>query len=64
MTVSDQYAKIVEWSEEEQCYVGTAPGLVFGGCHGSDENAVREELDQIVDEAVALYEQDGRPLPA
>jgi predicted RNase H-like HicB family nuclease len=64
MTVSDQYAKIVEWSEEEQCYVGTAPGLVFGGCHGSDENAVREELDQIVDEAIALYEQDGRPLPA
>jgi predicted RNase H-like HicB family nuclease len=64
MTVSDQYAKIVEWSEEEQCYVGTAPGLVFGGCHGSEESAVREELDQIVDEAVALYEQDGRPLPA
>ena len=63
MNVSDRYAKIVKWSDGDQCYVGTAPGLVFGGCHGSDENAVREELDQIVDEAVALYEQDGRPLP-
>ena len=64
MRVSDQYAKIVEWSEEDQCYVGTAPGLVFGGCHGSLEKAVREDLDQIVDEAIALYAQDGRPLPA
>jgi predicted RNase H-like HicB family nuclease len=64
MNESDRYAKIVEWSEEDQCFVGTAPGLVFGGCHGSDEKAVREELDQIVDEAIALYEQDDRPLPA
>ncbi|HRP35951.1 MAG TPA: hypothetical protein PLI48_08735 [Gammaproteobacteria bacterium] len=64
MRSSDRYIKIVKWSDEDQCYVGTAPGLVFGGCHGSDESAVREELGQIVEEAIALYEQDGRPLPA
>ncbi len=64
MRLSDRYVKIVKWSDEDQCYVGTAPGLVFGGCHGSDESAVREELGQIVEEAIALYEQDGRPLPA
>jgi predicted RNase H-like HicB family nuclease len=64
MNMSDQYTKIVKWSQEDQCYVGTAPGLVFGGCHGSDERAVREELDLIVEEVIALYEQDGRPLPA
>jgi hypothetical protein len=51
---------VVEWSEDR--FVGTAPGLVFGGCHGSDE-AVREDLDRIID-AIALYAQDGRPLPA
>lgn len=64
MRVSDRYTKIVKWSDEDQCYVGTAPGLVFGGCHGSDESAVREELGRVVEEAIALYEQDGRPLPA
>ena len=64
MTVSDRYIKIVKWSDEDQCYVGTAPGLMFGGCHGSDESVVREELDRIVEEAIALFEQDGRPLPA
>ena len=27
MKDSARYAKIVEWSEEDQCYVGSAPGL-------------------------------------
>jgi hypothetical protein len=29
---SAKYAKIVEWSNEDQCYVGSAPGLIYGGC--------------------------------
>ena len=58
-----RYAKIVEWSEEDQCYVGSAPGLVYGGCHGAEEEAVFRELCQIVEEAVALYKREGRPLP-
>ena len=33
MKDSARYAKIVEWSEEDHCYVGSAPGLVLGGCH-------------------------------
>lgn len=63
MKDSAKYAKIVEWSEEDQCYVGSAPGLVYGGCHGTDEKAVFEELCEIVEEAVALYRAEGRPLP-
>ena len=39
-----KYVKIVEWSDEDQCYVGSAPGLVLGGCHGDDERAVFAEL--------------------
>ena len=40
MKESVLYAKIVEWSEEDKCFVGSAPGLIFGGCHGSDEKEV------------------------
>jgi predicted RNase H-like HicB family nuclease len=58
-----KYVKIVEWSDEDQCYVGSAPGLVLGGCHGDDERAVFAELCQIVEDAIALYRQDGKPLP-
>ncbi len=58
-----KYVKIVEWSEEDQCYVGSAPGLILGGCHGDDEKAVFEELCEIVEEAIELYREDGKPLP-
>jgi predicted RNase H-like HicB family nuclease len=58
-----RYAKIVEWSEEDQCYVGSSPGLIYGGCHGDDEKAVFDELCRIVEDAVALYRAEGRPLP-
>lgn len=63
MKASARYAKIVEWSPEDDCYVGSAPGLVLGGCHGDDEKKVFEALCQIVEEAIELYEQDGKPLP-
>jgi len=63
MKDSARYVKIVEWSEEDQCYVGSSPGLVFGGCHGKDEKQVFDELCRIVDEAIELYRRDGRPLP-
>lgn len=63
MRASGRYAKIVEWSEEDRCYVGSAPGLILGGCHGDDEKQVFEELCRIVDEAIDLYRQDGKPLP-
>jgi predicted RNase H-like HicB family nuclease len=57
------YAKIVAWSEEDQCYVGSAPGLFYGGCHGPDEKVVFAELCQIVEETIELYQQQGKALP-
>lgn len=63
MKESDRYAKIVEWSEEDDCYVGSAPGLFYGGCHGDNEQQVFAELCQIVEETIELYHKDGKPLP-
>ena len=63
MTDSAKYVKIVEWSDEDQCFVGSAPGLIYGGCHGNDEKQVFAELCDIVEEAIDLYRQDGTPLP-
>jgi hypothetical protein len=34
MKESARYVKIVEWSEDDQCYVGSSPGLICGSCHG------------------------------
>lgn len=63
MKESDRYIKIVEWSPVDGCYVGSAPGLFYGGCHGDDEQQVFGELCQIVEEAIQLYHADGKPLP-
>ena len=63
MKDSARYVKLVEWSDEDQCYVGSAPGLIYGGCHGLDEKEVFDELCDIVNEAIALYRRDDRPLP-
>ena len=63
MKESARYVKIVEWSEEDQCYVGSSPGLLYGGCHGDDEKQVFNELCQIVEETITLYRKDNKALP-
>jgi len=63
MKESARYVKIVEWSEEDQCFVGSCPGLFYGGCHGEDEKTVFAELCDIVEETIQLYKRDGKPLP-
>lgn len=63
MKDSARYVKIVEWSNADQCYVGSAPGLILGGCHGDDEMVVFAELCQIVEEVIELYKVDGKQLP-
>ena len=41
MKESARYVKIVEWSEEDQCYVGSSPGVLYGGCFESNEERRR-----------------------
>ena len=44
------YRKIIEWSDEDGCYIGTCPELMYGGIHGQDEVKVYKELCQTVSE--------------
>jgi len=63
MKKRDHYLKIVEWSEEDQCYVGSIPGWIGKCCHGNNEENVYLQLCQILDEWIELYENDKIPLP-
>ncbi len=58
-----KYIKIVEWSDEDQCFVGQCPGIVGPCCHGDNEAEVYAELCEIVDEWLEIFKQDGKPLP-
>ena len=64
MKKSDRYLKIVEWSDEDNCYIGRAPGLMLGGVHGDDEAKVYKQLCAAVEEWIEIYEKDGDLLPA
>lgn len=63
MNKSDRYLKIVEWSEEDGCFVGRCPELMLGGIHGADERRVFAELCDAINEWVAIAQEDGEPLP-
>ncbi|HLX60361.1 MAG TPA: hypothetical protein VKX17_03670 [Planctomycetota bacterium] len=63
MKESAHYIKIVEWSEEDACFIGQCPGIVGPCCHGDDEAKVYADLCQIVDEWIATMKKDGKPLP-
>ncbi len=63
MKKRDQYLKIVEWSEQDQCYIGRVPGLALGGVHGKNEAKVYEKLCALTDEWIRIHAEDNAPLP-
>ncbi len=64
MNKKDHFLKIVEWSDEDQCYVGSIPGWIGKCCHGDNEEDVYHELCQILEEWVEIYKKDNLPLPS
>jgi predicted RNase H-like HicB family nuclease len=63
MSDGAHYIKIVEWSEEDNCFVGQCPGVIGPCCHGDDEAAVYAELCDIVDNWIETMKRDGKTLP-
>lgn len=64
MRERDKYLKLVEWSEEDNCYIGSVPGWIGQCCHGDDEAAVFKQVGIILDEWIDIYKKEGRKLPA
>jgi len=63
MSRGDKYLKLVEWSDEDGCFIGSSPELFYGGCHGPNAKSVFAELCDIIEDTIELYERDGKPLP-
>ncbi len=61
---ADRYALLVEWSDEDRCFIGRCPELFLGGVHGPDRATVYAELCQTVEEWIAILQGDGKELPA
>ena len=63
MKKKDKYLKIVEWSDEDNCYIGSIPGFLGPCCHGDNEQDVYKQLCKILDEWIEIHENDQIPLP-
>lgn len=60
---SDLYKKIVYWSDEDNCFIGMCPELMFGGVHGDDALKVFKKLNVAVEEVIEIIKEDGKTLP-
>ena len=63
MKTADHYHKWVEWSDEDQTYVGKCPDLI-SGIHGDDPVRLYAELCGLVQEVIGHFQTEGRTLPA
>ena len=54
-----RYTKFVEWSEEDNCFIGRCPKIMMGGVHGDDKRRVYAELSEAVEEMLSLIHDDG-----
>ena len=62
MKDSDKYHKWVEWSDEDQVYIGKCPDLITG-IHGDDPITLYGELCTVIEDVVSHFNVDGRSLP-
>lgn len=57
-----RYHKWVEWSEEDQTYIGRCPDLITG-IHGDNPIEVYEQLCEVVAQAIDHFATSPQGLP-
>lgn len=62
--VARDYLRVVEWSPEDRCFVGSAPPLIGRCCHGATEASVLKQLKPIVEKWIRLADKDSATLPS
>jgi predicted RNase H-like HicB family nuclease len=59
----NEYHFVVNWSQEDQCYIGRCPDLFVGGVHGDNPEDVFREIRELADWVIETHRKDGKPLP-
>ena len=60
--LASKYMKVVEWSDEDRCFIGSATPLTGSCCHGNTAAAVLERLQEIVEDLLRVMLEHGEPL--
>lgn len=61
--IAKTYPHIVEWSDEDKCWIGRCPPLAAGGVHGATMERTAKVLADMTWRWVKIYVEDGTPLP-
>lgn len=48
--LATRYPRVIEWSQEDNAFVGSAPPLIGQCCHGNTEAEVAKQLKVIVED--------------
>ncbi len=59
-----KYPLSVRWSDEDQVFIGSIPGLAGECCHGNTPEAVISQLKDIAEDLVSYLSGKGESLPA
>ena len=59
---SDLYLKWVEWSDQDEVYIGKCPDII-SGIHGDDPVRLYAELCETVDDVIGHFGRENRALP-
>jgi putative transcriptional regulator len=59
-----RYPFHVRWSDEDDAYLGSIPGLIGDCCHGDTPEEVLVQLHEIGDDLVSYLAEQGQKLPA
>jgi predicted HicB family RNase H-like nuclease len=56
---ANDFIKVVEWSAEDRCFVGSALPFIGQCCHGKNEFDVYTQLLDIIDDCVTMFKKRG-----
>lgn len=59
-----RYPLHVRWSDEDEAYLGSIPGLIGDCCHADTPEGVLSQLKEIAEDLVEHLQAEGRKLPA
>lgn len=62
--IARRYPRIIRWSDEDNCYIGTLPDICGDCCDAPTASEVANLLDTIAEDWVETSLTEGLPLPA
>lgn len=65
--MSSQYSMIIQWSEQDRCYVVFLPDFAQDVMQPCTDGATYEEAakhgQEVIESLIELFQEEGKPLP-